>query len=191
MLTFFQLWKWFVIFTFSSLQFESYFTSRDLKGSRLLGSVFNILFNLNKFMAFETRDPFLIRQVVEHFYSLSNNFNWISGNCCNFRCERNVLLMMTLIVLPFFGLGAREPNIDRMGSFCTPRVYQTLNGGRCRRCLQWKCGCLGWITWGSILSFSRWDELWCTGRIAWTWYNTLSWSTVNWSKWTTSTSYRW
>ncbi|GAB2236043.1 hypothetical protein Droror1_Dr00027773 [Drosera rotundifolia] len=27
---------------------ESYFTLHDMKGSRLLGSVFNILFNLNK-----------------------------------------------------------------------------------------------------------------------------------------------
>lgn len=49
----------------SFLQNESYFTLRDLKGSKLSGSVFNILFNLNKFMAFETRDPFLIRQVIE------------------------------------------------------------------------------------------------------------------------------
>lgn len=46
-----------------NMQDDSYFTLRDLKGSRLSGSVFNILFNLNKFMAFETRDPFLIRQV--------------------------------------------------------------------------------------------------------------------------------
>ncbi|KAL2555654.1 putative serine/threonine protein phosphatase 2A regulatory subunit B''gamma [Forsythia ovata] len=45
---------------------ESYFTLRDLKGSKLSGSVFNILFNLNKFMAFETRDPFLIRQEREN-----------------------------------------------------------------------------------------------------------------------------
>ncbi|KAK4385420.1 Serine/threonine protein phosphatase 2A regulatory subunit B''beta [Sesamum angolense] len=45
---------------------ESYFTIRDLKGSKLSGSVFNILFNLNKFMAFETRDPFLIRQEREN-----------------------------------------------------------------------------------------------------------------------------
>lgn len=45
---------------------DSYFTLRDLKGSRLSGSVFNILFNLNKFMAFETRDPFLIRQEREN-----------------------------------------------------------------------------------------------------------------------------
>ncbi|KAL2526146.1 Serine/threonine protein phosphatase 2A regulatory subunit B''beta [Abeliophyllum distichum] len=45
---------------------ESYFMLRDLKGSRLSGSVFNILFNLNKFMAFETRDPFLIRQEREN-----------------------------------------------------------------------------------------------------------------------------
>lgn len=49
----------------SLLQNESYFTLRDLKGSKLSSSVFNILFNLNKFMAFETRDPFLIRQVIE------------------------------------------------------------------------------------------------------------------------------
>ncbi|XP_059317618.1 serine/threonine protein phosphatase 2A regulatory subunit B''beta-like isoform X2 [Lycium ferocissimum] len=45
---------------------ESYFTLRDLKGNKLSGSVFNILFNLNKFMAFETRDPFLIRQEREN-----------------------------------------------------------------------------------------------------------------------------
>ncbi|KAM7526691.1 hypothetical protein LguiA_016593 [Lonicera macranthoides] len=45
---------------------ESYILLRDLKGSRLSGSVFNILFNLNKFMAFETRDPFLIRQEREN-----------------------------------------------------------------------------------------------------------------------------
>ncbi|EPS58366.1 hypothetical protein M569_16449 [Genlisea aurea] len=37
-----------------------------MKGSKLSGSVFNILFNLNKFMAFETRDPFLIRQEREN-----------------------------------------------------------------------------------------------------------------------------
>ncbi|KAE8654603.1 Glucose-6-phosphate 1-dehydrogenase [Hibiscus syriacus] len=46
----------------SHLQDESYVTLRDLKGSKLSGSVFNIIFNLNKFMAFETHDPFLIRQ---------------------------------------------------------------------------------------------------------------------------------
>ncbi|GMH11301.1 hypothetical protein Nepgr_013142 [Nepenthes gracilis] len=45
---------------------ESYFTLRDIKASKLSGSVFNILFNLNKFMAFETRDPFLIRQEREN-----------------------------------------------------------------------------------------------------------------------------
>ncbi|KAK4487822.1 hypothetical protein RD792_003558 [Penstemon davidsonii] len=45
---------------------ETYFTLHDLKGSRLSGNVFNILFNLNKFMAFETRDPFLIRQEREN-----------------------------------------------------------------------------------------------------------------------------
>ncbi|KAK6145310.1 hypothetical protein DH2020_022130 [Rehmannia glutinosa] len=45
---------------------ESYFTLHDFKGSKLSGSVFNILFNLNKFMAFESRDPFLIRQEREN-----------------------------------------------------------------------------------------------------------------------------
>ncbi|KAL3750421.1 hypothetical protein ACJRO7_011426 [Eucalyptus globulus] len=45
---------------------ESYVTLNDLKGCKLSGSVFNILFNLNKFMAFETRDPFLIRQEREN-----------------------------------------------------------------------------------------------------------------------------
>ncbi|XP_022719040.1 serine/threonine protein phosphatase 2A regulatory subunit B''beta-like isoform X1 [Durio zibethinus] len=44
----------------------SYIMFRDLKGSKLSGSVFNILFNLNKFIAFETRDPFLIRQEREN-----------------------------------------------------------------------------------------------------------------------------
>ncbi|KAF9611149.1 hypothetical protein IFM89_027218 [Coptis chinensis] len=44
---------------------EHFLTLRDLKGCKLSGNVFNILFNLNKFMAFETRDPFLIRQERE------------------------------------------------------------------------------------------------------------------------------
>ena len=42
---------------------EGVFTLRDLKRHRsLAGTLFNILFNLNKFIAFETRDPFLVRQ---------------------------------------------------------------------------------------------------------------------------------
>ncbi len=42
---------------------EGVFTLRDLKKHRsLAGTLFNILFNLNKFIAFETRDPFLVRQ---------------------------------------------------------------------------------------------------------------------------------
>lgn len=40
-------------------------TMRDLKRCKLSGNFFNILFNLNKFVAFETRDPFLIRQERE------------------------------------------------------------------------------------------------------------------------------
>ncbi|KAL0797326.1 hypothetical protein Bca101_052500 [Brassica carinata] len=46
-------------------EMENCITLQDLKGSKLSGNVFNILFNLNKFMAFETRDPFLIRQERE------------------------------------------------------------------------------------------------------------------------------
>lgn len=40
-------------------------TLHDLKHCKLSGNFFNILFNLNKFVAFETRDPFLIRQERE------------------------------------------------------------------------------------------------------------------------------
>lgn len=42
---------------------QSRFHLSDLKGCKLAGNFFNILFNLNKFIAFETRDPFVIRQV--------------------------------------------------------------------------------------------------------------------------------
>ncbi|PSS14041.1 Serine/threonine protein phosphatase 2A regulatory subunit B''alpha like [Actinidia chinensis var. chinensis] len=45
---------------------EDYITLRDLKGCKLSGNMFNILFNLNKFVAFETRDPFLLRQEREN-----------------------------------------------------------------------------------------------------------------------------
>ena len=42
------------------------FTLRDLKRSRsLAGTLFNIMFNLNKFIAFETRDPFVMRHVSD------------------------------------------------------------------------------------------------------------------------------
>ena len=43
---------------------EGMFTLQDLKRQKsLAGILFNILFNLNKFIAFETRDPFVVRQV--------------------------------------------------------------------------------------------------------------------------------
>uniref|UniRef100_A0A2C9W9J5 EF-hand domain-containing protein n=1 Tax=Manihot esculenta TaxID=3983 RepID=A0A2C9W9J5_MANES len=45
---------------------EGYVTLRDVKSSKLSGHVFNILFNLNKFIAFESRDAFLIRQEREN-----------------------------------------------------------------------------------------------------------------------------
>ena len=39
------------------------FTLRDLRrGRTLAGAMFNILFNLGKFVAYETRDPFVVRQ---------------------------------------------------------------------------------------------------------------------------------
>jgi len=44
---------------------QSRFHLSDLKGCKLAGNFFNILFNLNKFIAFETRDPFVIRQERE------------------------------------------------------------------------------------------------------------------------------
>ncbi|XP_031284411.1 serine/threonine protein phosphatase 2A regulatory subunit B''alpha-like [Pistacia vera] len=46
-------------------QREDCITLRDLKGCKLSGNIFNMLFNLNKFVAFESRDPFLIRQERE------------------------------------------------------------------------------------------------------------------------------
>lgn len=57
---------------------EGYICLNDLKGSKLSGNVFNILFNLNKFMAFETRDPFLIRQVTmsNKYSTMTNYFIW-------------------------------------------------------------------------------------------------------------------
>lgn len=44
---------------------EGVLTLRDLKRCKLSGNFFNILFNLNKFVAFETRDPILVRQERE------------------------------------------------------------------------------------------------------------------------------
>nr|CAB3449166.1 unnamed protein product [Digitaria exilis] len=44
---------------------EGYLTLKDFRRCKLSGHFFNILFNLNKFMAFEARDPFLIRQMRE------------------------------------------------------------------------------------------------------------------------------
>ena len=43
-------------------------TINDLKKCKLAGNFFNVLFNLNKFIAFETRDPFSIRQEREGTY---------------------------------------------------------------------------------------------------------------------------
>nr|XP_048333525.1 serine/threonine protein phosphatase 2A regulatory subunit B''alpha-like isoform X3 [Ziziphus jujuba var. spinosa] len=53
------------IFDMIGVKDDSYITLRDLKGSKLAGHVFNILFNLKKFVAFESRHPFIIRQERE------------------------------------------------------------------------------------------------------------------------------
>ena len=54
---------------------EGVFTLADLKKHKVLsGTMFNILFNLNKFVAFETRDPFLVKQVsFFHKVTVSSN----------------------------------------------------------------------------------------------------------------------
>ena len=87
---------------------------RDLKGSKLSGSVFNILFNLNKFMAFETRDPFLIRQVnvtLQLLFNITSKGNHIPLHFyASFWITALFMLEQT---------GARESYIDRVGSFCT------------------------------------------------------------------------
>ncbi|KAF7089341.1 hypothetical protein CFC21_092340 [Triticum aestivum] len=44
---------------------DTFFTIKDFRRCKLSGHFFNVLFNLNKFMAFESRDPFLIRQMRE------------------------------------------------------------------------------------------------------------------------------
>jgi hypothetical protein len=46
-------------------QDDTFFTIKDYRRCKLSGHFFNVLFNLNKFMAFESRDPFLIRQVSQ------------------------------------------------------------------------------------------------------------------------------
>ncbi|WZZ36711.1 hypothetical protein YC2023_020112 [Brassica napus] len=47
-----------------SVSLKSYITMPDLKGSKLSGDIYNMLFNLNKFMAFETHDPLLLTLVL-------------------------------------------------------------------------------------------------------------------------------
>ena len=56
---------------------EGVFTMQDLKRQKgLAGILFNILFNLNKFIAFETRDPFVVRQVCHHNHPLFCRLCW-------------------------------------------------------------------------------------------------------------------
>ncbi|XP_023744124.1 probable serine/threonine protein phosphatase 2A regulatory subunit B''gamma [Lactuca sativa] len=64
-------------------QEEAYFTLQDLKGSKLSGSTFNILFNLNKFMTFESRDPFLICQEEAYFTLQDLKGSKLSGRTFN------------------------------------------------------------------------------------------------------------
>lgn len=71
---------------------EGCFTLTDLKRHKpLAGTLFNMLFNLHKFIAFETRDPFLARQVrtvvMLHCtvpLSAHNSICFVSVPCC---CE--------------------------------------------------------------------------------------------------------
>lgn len=59
---------------------EGCFTPGDLKRHKALaGTLFNMLFNLHKFIAFETRDPFLARQVA----SADVCFELLCHLCCN------------------------------------------------------------------------------------------------------------
>lgn len=41
---------------------EGWVTLKDLKNCQMAGNFFNTLFNLNKFLAFEQRDPFINKQ---------------------------------------------------------------------------------------------------------------------------------
>ena len=65
---------------------EGIFTLQDLKRQKsLAGILFNILFNLNKFIAFETRDPFVVRQVSSNASSsdsASHPYSHLSGMLC-------------------------------------------------------------------------------------------------------------
>ncbi|WCJ24065.1 Serine/threonine protein phosphatase 2A regulatory subunit B''beta [Euphorbia peplus] len=54
------------MFDMIGAQNDGYITLHDMRNSKLSGNVFNILFNLNKFISFESRDPFLIRQEREN-----------------------------------------------------------------------------------------------------------------------------
>ncbi|MFS7980977.1 putative EF-hand domain-containing protein [Helianthus anomalus] len=47
---------------------KGYFTLHDLKGSKLVGSVFNILFNLNKFMA--------LKLAIRFSYVSTSGYQW-------------------------------------------------------------------------------------------------------------------
>lgn len=59
----------------------SCFSMRDLKKSRALaGTLFNVLFNLNKFMAFETRDPFTVRQEREDAMNGASDWDRFAKN---------------------------------------------------------------------------------------------------------------
>jgi hypothetical protein len=63
---------------------QARFHLSDLKGCKLAGNFFNILFNLNKFIAFETRDPFVIRQVCGTLPSPALSFR---RNAWRFSCR--------------------------------------------------------------------------------------------------------
>lgn len=78
------------------LQKDGVLRLQDLKRCKLSGNFFNILFNLNKFVAFETRDPFLIRQVT-----LLGAVRSCAVLCCNvLGLGNHHLLSLCIAVLP-------------------------------------------------------------------------------------------
>ena len=64
------------------------FTLRDFKRQpKISGLFFNILFNINKFIAYEQRDPFLARQQENELGGLSawDRFAQVRGGPCGHR----------------------------------------------------------------------------------------------------------
>ncbi len=120
-------------------EMEGVFTLQDLKRQKCLaGILFNILFNLNKFIAFETRDPFVVRQVCLRLLWLSphsQNTSPVQTVCVIAQpCERVVCggdlgLMMTrskVLAVRGFSTTASSGMID----ICKSNVYRNVRTRR-------------------------------------------------------------